>query len=170
MTIVQESLRARATTQARRATPSATARATVARTSVAKLGTPSSSGTWEYTVTDTKQEPWLGANTPPRYDPTIGGYVLVSVRATNIGAQARPLSRRDFSLLDGTGAQYEPFGGAVNNDSLRQHGHPYPHLIGFTMPYAPGTTASMTVIFDVPPGAPGLRLRLTLTGALIALQ
>jgi hypothetical protein len=129
------------------------------------IGTVVRNGNWQYQVVsaDTAKTVRTGPYDFQVYTPK-GIWVRVTLDLTNVGTRNFSLNSWDLELWDANGIKYDPasFASMMYSDSVNK-GH-----VGDQMP--PGVTVRVTLLFDVAPGAPGLKLHPVQGGPDIGLQ
>jgi hypothetical protein len=87
-------------------------------------------------------------------DYAAGEWFVVTIRVRNDGRSNFGLNRHDFTLLDGQGRQYD------HSTALGAYAYSEykgGQTLGDQVP--PGVTVQYSLVFDIAPGATGLRLR-----------
>jgi hypothetical protein len=164
----------KATTPATTFSAAATSRAAVANVPVATsaavstphIGTVVRDGNWQYQVisADTAKTLRWGASSASVVTPK-GIWVVVTLDLTNVGTRNFTLNAWDLELWDANGIKYDPasFESLLYSDSVNNGSH-----VGDQMP--PGVKVRVTLLFDVAPGALGLKLHPVQGGPDIGLQ
>lgn len=101
---------------------------------------------WEFTVSSATRVASAGSARPR------GEFLVVRMGATNRGAAGAQLSPSDFELFDRTGKRYSAE--SSEGAAYQSGGGPYSWLTSFPV----GRAVSITLVFDIDPGAGGPQL------------
>lgn len=144
------------------ATVDASATPPPAKELVRRIGTPVSSGSWQYTVTRVEQPKTLKWGQYDNESDAAGIWLLVYMRLRNIGQQHNPINVWDFYIEDSADTRYDPSNFTFSFASfkgLSQLGDLYP----------PRVAVDTVLVFDVSPSSRVLQLHVAETGATIDL-
>jgi hypothetical protein len=122
------------------------------------------SGSWQYTVTRVARQPTLEWNSLSAPEQARGIWVILHVRAENLGSGRSPLHAMDFQVQDAAGTVY------TVDERLSAYYSAFHRLSTPAGTYPPHVAVEVGLVFDVDAAATGWQLQIAGAPQAVALD